>query len=363
MAYGILDTKYIDFPPNIDQSYLRGLQTRGGVSFATVLSEIDARLGTLNASLDPLIANLMTVTTEAFTEDGAPVAFEVTERGEYTLARPQLVEGQGLMIPLRSYDVSIGFTEDGLERMSQERIMRNVDSVLLGLRRLHKVQALTRLFSNAEIRVAKSTTSTSPGFAGSGTGDNVFSRPYPDGTALPGGYTHYYVANTSTTGEFESKIEAMIARLALWHTPPFDLVGSAAAITAVKALTNFVSAGSALIRQGVGISEAMVDAATYAGVYQSAGGYDVRVRVPLLETTSNNLAIFKSYGALAPNNPLVWRYDPLLGRNAVLRYRSLYPLDQAVVKQDFGIGVNDRTAAALLYFGAGATVYTVPTWS
>src|SRR3712207_6182346 len=134
MPFGMLDTRYIDFPGNVDLAYIQGLRTRAGVDFPRLLREIDSRLGAFNGSLDPLIAALMTTTIEVFADTSGPIAFEVNERGEYTIARPQLVEGQAHMLPLRGYDISLGFTEDGLEAMSLNRILLNIDSVLLGLR-------------------------------------------------------------------------------------------------------------------------------------------------------------------------------------------------------------------------------------
>jgi hypothetical protein len=359
MPYGYLDTHYIDFPANVDVAYLEGLRNRAGVDFAQVLREIDARLGAFNGAIDPLVASLITPTTEPVAEASAAVAFEVTARGEYTLARPQLVEGAAHMLPLNGYDVTLGLTEDGLEDMSLNRIITNIESMLLGYRRLHRLEALRRLTSDAELRVNARTTVTSPGFAGSGTGDNVFPRTtYPDGTALPGSYTHYYAV---AAGTLAATLLAARDRLRRWHMGPFDLIASAdeiALITAINAgnpATGFVSAGSALVRPGIGDAAAAVDPTVYLGVLFG----DVRIHMTIDDWSDPVIAMFKSYGALDPRNPLAWRYDELRGRNAVLRYRSLYPLDNAVLKQDFGIGVNDRTAAVLI--DTGAAPYTAPT--
>lgn len=359
MPFGYLDTRYIDFPAGVDVAYIQGLRTRAGVDFPRVLREIDSRLATLNTTLDPLVASLITPTTEQVADTTGPTAFIVDERGEFTVARPQLAEGGAHMLPLRGYDVSLGFTEDGLEAMSLNRILTNVDSLLLGMRRLYRRQALIRLTSDAEIRVAARTTVTSPGMAGSGTGDNVFPRTsYPDGTALPGGYTHYYAVGAGTLA---ATLKAARDRLKRWHAGPYDLIAPAAQIDLIAAIApgdpqnGFVSAGSALIRAGTGTAEAQVDAAMYLGVLFG----DVRVHMAIDDYSDPVTAIYKSYGALDPRNPLAWRYDELKGRNAVLRYRALYPLDQAVVKQDFGVGVNDRTAAVLIENGAAP--YSAPT--
>jgi hypothetical protein len=355
MPFGILDTKYIDLPANIDERYLQGLRTRAGVDFPRILREIDARVGTLNTFVDPVVAALITPTTEIYAEGGAAPDFEINERGEYTLARPQLAEIPAHMLPLRGYDASLGFTEDGLENMSLSKITKNVEALFAGWRRLHRKETLKRLFSKAEVRVDSKTTVTSPGFAGSGTGDNVFSGSFPDGNALPGGYSHYY---TTTAAALAAALDAAIAQLLRWQAGPFDLLAPQAEIDLVAALPKFVTAGSALVRRGADESEAQVDPNVYVGVYDGK----VRVRQAIVDTSDPNIAIFKSFGNLNAMNALAWRYDEVKGRGAVVRSRSLYPLDQAVLKQDFGIGVNNRTAAALIFVNADGDPYEDPSF-
>lgn len=352
MPFGFLDTQYIDFPANIDLAYIQGLRNRAGVEFPRLLREIDSRIGALNGGLDSFVASIITPTTEAFSEQTAPVQFAIDERSEYTVARPQFAEGQATMLPIRSYDVSVAFTEEGLMRMRMERILLQIDSVIAGFRKLYRVVAMRRLFDNAVYRVDKKTTATSPAFAGSGTGLDVFSRPYPSGAPLPGGYTHYYRADATA---LSATLTLMRDQLKKWQMGPFDLVGSTAAIALVVADGKFVKAGSPLVRLGDGQSEALVDPAVYLGVWDN----DVRVRLPLDDFTETTLAMYKSFGNLNANNPLAWRYDAEIGRAAYLRYRSLFPLDQAVVLQDFGVGVNNRTAAALLTIAASGP-YTPP---
>lgn len=362
MPFGILDTRYIDFPAGVDVQYLQGLRTAAGVDFPRLLQELDRRLQAFNASIDPLVAALVTPTTEPYGDDTGPSAFVVEERGEYTMARPQMTEGGAIMWPLRGYDVAIGFTEDGLMNMSLNRILTNVDSMLLGMRKLHRRATLTRLTSDAEVRVAPKTVVTSPGFAGSGTGDNVFSRTtFPNGVALPGSYTHYY---RIASAQLAAGLKGAVQRLRMWHQGPFDLVASQAMVDLIAAINpgnpadGFVAAGSPLVRAGGNTAEAQVDAELYLGVLFG----DVRVRKALDDTADPNIAIFKSYGALNAANPLVWRYDEKKGRNAFLRYRDLSPLVNARLLQDLGIGVNDRTAAVLIRVADNGS-YVAPTIS
>lgn len=359
MAFGTLDTKYIDLPPGIDQSYIAGLKNRAGVSFATVLSEVDSRLGAANRTIDPLVASLLYVTPEVSVDAFGASAFSVNESSEYTIPRPQLTEGQGVMLPIKGYDVGLQFTQEGLETMSLGRILKNVDSAILGMKRNQYIQTLKRLFSIAEVRVDRSTTVTSPGFAGSGTNYNVFSMPYPDGTALPGGYTHYY---RDTTANLAVAVGSALARLKKWQTGPFEMLVNDDALALIVAdTTNFVKAGSELLRLASSSAEALVDPSVYVGVYMG----EIKVRKALPEIANGSgayIAIYKSAGSLNPLNPLAWRYDELYGKEMFAVSKALYPLDAAIIKQKFGIGVNNRVSAALIKLSASGN-YTDPTIS
>lgn len=356
MVYGILDTQYIDLPAGLDAAYIEGLRNRAGVSFAQVLTEIDRRMATLNGAIDALAAALLAPpTTELFVDGTAATAFNVERRSEYTVARPQMVEGQATMLPLYHHDVSLEFTEDGLEAMSLRAILTNVDSAALGFRRRYRLDALRRLFSIAEERFDPKTAAAAPGFAGSGSGTNAFTRPYPDGTATAVGYSLYY---RDTQANLATVLKTARNELKKWQAGPFDLIANSTQIDAIAALpTDFVSAGSNLIRPAAGTAEALVDSATYVGVYDK----DIRVRVAPLEIQSDHIALFKTNGAFATGNPLVWRYDELKGRAAYVRSRSMYPLDMAVMMQSYGIGCNNRVGAALIKIAAsggysGATI-------
>lgn len=354
MAYGYLDTKFIDLPANIDATYLRGLTTARGVSFATVLTQLDARLASLNSVADPLVAQLISYTTEAQVDGTTPSMFALEEENEYGMPRPELAEARAHMLPIRRYVKSLGFTEDGLEQMTLATLLNQFDSVAATFIRGARVKALERLFSDAEVRIDRNSTATSPGMAGSGTGGNVFSGTYPDGTALPGGYTHYY---RDEAADLAVVIKAARDRLKRWHAPPYDLIASQTQIDLIAALADFVGAESPLILRAQGVAAANVAADEYIGVYDQ----DIRVRHGLLELgTEPNIAVFKTYGDFSAQNPLVWRYDEAFGRGAVIRSRSLYPLDQAVIRQRFGVGVRDRTAAALIRIDAAGN-YVAPT--
>jgi hypothetical protein len=356
MAFGLIDTSHIDWPSNVDNTYLRGLETRSGLRFTDLARRLDAGLAQVNAGVDPIMSLFLTPpTTNAAAQGGRTSRMVATKRSEYTLARPQYVERRANMLPIDEYEIALGFTEDGLMEITLDDFQAQVDGLVAGWEMLHRAEVLSRLFSDAEIPVdGGKTTATSPGFAGSGTGANVFAGLYPDNTALPGGYSHYY---RDTTANFLATVKAQRDRLKRWHPGPFDFIGSEARVAALVAdTTAFVSAGSALIRVGDGVSEALVDADRYIGVYDK----DIRVHIGILDFATDHWSVFKTYGPLSPRNALTWRYDPLRGIDAYVRSRELFPLAEAVSIQKFGVGVNDRTAATLGY-AAASGVYTAPT--
>lgn len=360
MVRGILDTTWIDFPPNIDQTYVQNLTTPRGVNFQRVLTLIDQRLAAAASLADPVVAAIASYTTSSLADDSTPTAFDLEEENEYGLPRPDMSERRAHMLPFRRYAKALGFTEQGLEEATEAEIIRQIDNMLLTFTRGQKLKVLERLFSNAEVYVDRNSTATSPGMAGSGTGDNVFSGTYPDGTDLPNNYTHYW---RDTTANRKAVIDGMIADMKLWHPGPYDIIGSASEITAITGLDGFTNAGSQLVLPGSGTAQAQVDRDQYVGVYTGPGGADVRIWQPILELGSQaNFALFKTYGNFDARNPVVIRYDDRFGRGIEVRYRSFYPLDGAFMRQRYGAGVQNRVGAHLATIAASGS-YVNPTLS
>jgi len=355
MPRGYLDTTHLDFPPNVDEAYVRGLQNERGMSWETALQTIDTRIQAASRVVDPLVASLVYFTPEAVVDSPFASMFDLEEEDEYGLARPEVAEPpRGQMLPMRRFRKALGLTEEKLEEITEAELVRQIDAFLLTFTRGLTLQVFRRLTSAAEEYVDRKTSAVSPGFAGSGTGDNVFAGTYPDGTALAGGYTHYYRA---ATADLATTLGTMRDQLARWHAGPYDLIGSAAQIAAVMALTGFTKATSDLILRAQGVAAANVDAARYVGVY----GDDIRVWIGRLEWGSSaNLTMFKTYGDFNPRNPLAIRYDERFGRDIDIQYRAFYPLANAFMRRRYGIGVSDRTAATNLYV-AGSGSYTAPT--
>src|SRR4051812_14160839 len=115
MAFGLIDTSFIDWPANVDATYLRGLETRSGLALTDLARRLDAGLGAVNAGVDGLLASLLAPpTTSTFAQGGRTSRMVAQKKSQYTLARPQQVERQATMLPISEYEIGLGFTEDGL---------------------------------------------------------------------------------------------------------------------------------------------------------------------------------------------------------------------------------------------------------
>lgn len=359
MAFGIIDTTYLDFPANVSNDYIRNLETRSGLSVAQLLTAVDGELRAINAGTDPLIATLLAGrTTETFVTASRSDRMAPQVRTEYDTPRPQLVEQRGNMLAIKGYDLGLGFTEDGLEAISMPAFNDNLRAMREGWEALHRREALNRLFSAAEVPIEPGQTATSPGLAGSGTGGNVFAGTLPNGQVInTGTYTHYI---RDTTANRAAAIKAARNLIKVWYPGPFDLLGSQTAIDAIVALgaaNGFVGTGSALIRPADSTATTVgLNPDDYVGVFDN----DIRVRQPIVDIQGDYVVVYKSFGAMNARNPLILRYDALKGPDVIVRSREMYPLANAVSKQDFGYNINNRVAAAPVLFAASGG-YVPPT--
>jgi len=349
MTRGQIDTAFIDYPPNIDVSYVRGLTTRAGLRVTDLLNALDAEMTTLNTGVDPLVADLVAPpTSETFSRASRGDRMIVEKKSEYTMARPQFVRQRGHMLAIDEYEVAIGFTEDGLQEISIEAFNDNIRAMREAWESSIRREALVRLMDATPVPVDDDTTAVSPGLAGSGTGNDQFAGTFPDGTPInPATYTHYL---QDTAANRAAVIKSAMALLRKWGPGPYDLVGSETFIAAVVALgaPDFVPAGSSLVRVGSGTAEALVNATDYVGVYAGM----IRVRQPIVDWTSDHGVLFKTGGEFASTNPLIMRYDPLKGQDIYIRYRDFFPLSNAESIAKYGMNINNRVGAVAIRIAA-----------
>lgn len=341
--YGYHDSGVPRYPASINVEALRGQQTPNGVAWADILDAYDERLDAYNDSFDPDLARLMAPPTdEQIVESTGIGEFEVRRSPEYTNNRPQFESiGIAHRVPVDDWSNVLGVTERKLRTMTLEQIVRNVDSAINGQRKFLRRRAFRRLTDAAEWAVveAQKLVGRSPGFAGSGTGDNVFSVTFPNGSALPAGYTLYY---RDTAANLGAVLKDARDKLNRWIPGDKELIGPRSMIDLVMALPGFVKADSARLRTGSGETRALIDSTQYVGVYDE----DILVRKPIEDWADPNLVLYHSGGALDASNALAFRYLPQVGPDAYVRQNNSSPLDNAILERVFDWGVNNRTAVA-----------------
>lgn len=347
MAFGYVDSHFIDWAAGQTESRLRNGQNRLGISFLEFINRVDGAMAAVNGNNDPLVSSLTYRTTED-RKDGAYAASKVFQRAaEYTIPRPQRGTPSGWLLPLYENAITLGFTKKALDVMSVPTFEGELATTVQAIVRGQRADVLERLFLDTEFGLDNDGVGASPGMAGSGSGTNVYSGPTP-----PGVTTLNLYARVTTGANAAAQVATFQSYLNYFHGPgPLELLTSTAGITEVTAMTGFTEAGSAFIRPAAGTAEALVDPNQYLGVLN--GNILVRHADPQL--TGNVLAIYKSYGVNNVQNPLAWRYSDIWGPDAWVEDRELYPLANAVVNQNFGIGANNRTGAALIAVAASGT--------
>lgn len=354
MAFGLLDTQFIDFAETMTESRLKAIKNRLGISVVEFVERVEGAMAAL-ATRDPVTREYTYDTTDDSFKYRGPTD-KIWQRGaEYTVARPQRGMGRrGHMIPLYHYEIALGVTDRYLQEADADQFEDEVRATVQAVSRGRIADVWTRFWSDEVMALDDDGVGTTPGFAGSGVGADAFFGTTLRGTMTDENYTHYFFSEPDAAN-MQAALDAMIEQMGLWYTGTLDIVATEQALDMIaqwRADDIFVPTGSMLIRPAERETQTLVDASRYAGVYKGK----VRVRHAIEGVEGNALAIVNP-----TSTPLAWRYDPIYGREAYLKDRGIYPLTQADILQVYGIGVADRTSAAFLSFGEGMTEYTPPT--
>lgn len=355
MPFGYIDSVYIDFPEGQTESRLRNKQNRLGVNLSEFVTRVDGALGALNANTDPLITAL-TYRSNQDRITGGNTSDKVWQRGaEYGVTRPQRSKGSGWLLPLYENQIALGFTEKALEVMQVDTFERELATTVQAARRGQRADVLEALTAFTPRGLDNDGTGVTPGFIGSGSGDNAYVGPVPAGQTL-GSYSHYYRLPTSGV---EAAVKAAFLNYASYYPgETFELVGTSDAITAIAAWTEYVPGPQLLVQPGQGTAVAQVDPTQHIGVL--FGRIRVRFAEGQLASGTSNFTIYRTAGANSTQNPLIWRYSDIWGADAWVEDRILYPLGQAFINQNYGIGVSDRAAALNVLIAASGS-YVPPT--
>lgn len=361
---GINDLKQFALPTGWDASELLKYELADGATYEAAINDI---LGGLIATTqdmlnDPFYGQLVRVTTELGREVRDGVATTgMSARTEYQKADPKRGKTIGWMFPLNSYDRTLGWTWDFLRRARQSQLDSDIETAVYDVRDNWERQILTRFFSTTENQLG--TSGFDVPFV-KGTGSVAYTPPAAMGQTFANTHTHFDRKTDDATG-WADALEAGAA-----HLHEHGIMAPYIGIVPFADRANFTSlAGFIKPDRGVTYIQAVSTSAltvarmdeTFFGMYETALGLVqlyASYRLP-----ANYLGMFKGYGANNPRNPLAMRVDPQFGASPVLlsgEGHRHYPLENATIVHEFGIGVNDRLNGYACEFDSSGS-YADPT--
>lgn len=367
------DLKQFLIPTGWDAGELSKYALKDGTTYQQLIADISAALEMANSQLfsDPRYASLMSLTTEMASEIRTGGGNGFQERTENQTADPQRGATIGSMLPLRSYDRGMGWTEDYLRKARRAQLDADISSLIYDVTDNVEKRLLTRFFSVAYNTIA--TAGIDAPFVDGTTVSLNYTPPPYDGQTFANTHTHFGRFADDATGRLAA-INAGARHLAEHgYMAPFTAIIPQADLAAWSAVGSgrnvwvnptwgitlqFPQTGST-----VPAALANIDTEIYVGQFMTNDG-------PVNIWTTNRLptdylGMYKSYGANDQRNPLKMRYSDDFGPGAILRAKpqfSDFPLEYAVAIHEFGVGVGDRLNGYAAYF-AGAGDYTAPTIS
>ncbi len=364
---GIADMKQFAIPVGWDAGELAKFQFAGtGTTYDQVITDIVTALSIVNSGLlnDPLYGAMLSVTTEMTVEYRDGTANGMNERTEY--GEPDARRGTtiGHMLPLKSFDRKLGWTYDFLRKARPIQLEADIADAAQDIADNWQRRALIRFFSNVENQLGTSGYDV-PLIVGGG---NVpYTPPSYDGKSFASTHTHFDRQTDDAAGRLAA-LKAGAAHLREHGImPPYTAIVPMADQTIYTGLTEFIKPqrGIQYVRTdgSNGTTAVMPIDDRYFGAVDADGNMiflTASTRVP-----TDYLGMWKPYGANDQRNPLRVRYSPDLGVGAILLrgegFRK-FPLENAIILQEFGVGIGDRlNGYACLFAAAGG--YVVPTIS
>lgn len=353
--FGFLDTQYISFLNAQTEDAIRQ-ENGAGVSYADLFRILGGALNALASSQDPLVTKYVQPTTQEFVSQRNGTKRTWRRGAEYTPGRPELgAEERGYQLPLWSFEIDLAVTARGMRDMTPDQFFSEVSDTVQAIAMGRRADVLERIFHALEFPLdGRALSGSSPGFAGVG-GDPVQGLDIY-GKALPANYTHYFHGADSEAG-LQGALDGAIANMERFHRGRLEILPTEDMADRITTWNNvdddFVPAQEILIRPAVDVSEALVSADTYLGVYKRK--YPVLKPEPQVQGLNAAIA-----PAAISSKPIALRYKESYGREARAEDRNLYPLTELIIMQDYGVGVLDRTGMALVSGGTG-TDYINPT--
>ena len=361
---GVDDLKQFALPSGWDATEMLKYQLASGENYDSVITAIAAGLNVANGDMlnDPIYGGLVSVTTELGVEYGDGITAGMSERTEYS--RPDVKRGTtiGHMLPLKSYDRGLGWTFDYLRKARQISIDNGIYLAIGDVKDNWQKQILTRFFSDSENLLGSSGYDVP--FIQGGSGNIDYTPPPYGGATFASTHDHFDRKTTSVQGD------ALTAGAK--HLHEHGLMAPYTAIIPETDRSTYTGLGANWVKPDMGNNFIRTDSGAnwatainiiepFIGTYETDHGL---VNVWATHRLPNNyLGLYKSEGINDTRNPLAIRYSDDFGLGAILlRGESFrqYPLENAVILHEFGVGVRNRLNGYACFFAASGS-YTAPT--
>jgi hypothetical protein len=359
----------LSLPSGVDGNVILQHQMADNRSVGQLIAELASALGAVNEELFSKFSGLVHLTDSpvAFYSAGVGGSLQETpKRAEFSDANAVRGADAGHMLPLENFQDALAWSWLYLRGKRASQVSADIRVIVERWRGRVIGDVFRRIFTDTELAIG---TGYSVPWAKTAASGNVDYIPPGYGQyEFDGTHTHFLANANSASSDFDTAIEAAI--LHLRHhgiTGQLSLMCSDADIAKFAGITGkFVKIVPSGVQTVGGSSSAPVHVTTGEmqgmlgerfGLYLSDRGPTVNLygdeRVP-----AGYFALYKSYGANNPNNPLAIRVYPETGfgltmdpkGNASLTNPTL---EKVLVNGTHGVGVNRRDACVVTRMGNG----------
>lgn len=372
MAAGPRDTSSLVMLTGWDATELQNYRLQDGTSYTTIVAELNAALGAVNAEIrmDPLWSSLVSYQDNPEVEYRMGSSNGMVRHTEY--GRPDAARAvtEGHLLPILDWDRGLGWTWDYLRRARMTQIQSDIADAIKDVRDKWRVQVLTRLLKRGDdsgTNKGLGSSGYSPGFATAAASTSVDFTPVTyAGTTFDSDHEHYVgIAGGAFTNAVFQDAKAELREHG--HEPPYSfIIGTADEVT-VRGLTETVEVGSSLVAYG-----AMQDLARADQGLLSMGVYPIGTNNDFLIYVVHGVPQYygfgwKPYGPNSQRNPLRVRLQK--GESAFRAFamtdpragNATTPIQYLMFFTEFGVGVMDRTNGTARYVNNATWADGTPT--
>jgi hypothetical protein len=367
LLMGTQTRKDLALPSSIDAGHLKQVENQEGLTYFEFVERVVAALALYNPSLlttHRFLPKLTYPTTDLVAEYGQGSRPKFTPRTELTRGHQYVGKDSGHMFPLDDDDMALGFSVDWLESTTNLKVNQAIRNLLTAGNDLLEIKALQALFRSIDVNVGQ----TGLAVPLVGGGSVAFEPQSYEGVTFPS-HDHFLRFTEAEIG-----LAAVTATEHLrehGHPPPYQCIipdTDKALWIAVDDSTN----GAHFVKNTqIGVQHNITEDRTleiaglspYIGLIETPAGSMWLMPVSRLET--KYFAVYKSYGAASPMNPVAWRFDPGKGggifvmNSFLMGHQTLDIIPRSL--NGFNIG-NDRTNGVCCKLAPSGD-YTDPTIS